>query len=137
MCGKTLRAAKPKPYPSLPVTLGDHLKKRRIELGLLQRELAKQLGVSEWTLRHWEKDSRAPAIRFVPRIIERLGYHPDPEPKGLGQRIEWARRREGLSIRELAMKLGVDPETLRRWGRGIRIPRGGWLELVEEFLRGR
>jgi len=57
-----------------PSPRGDHLKRRRLELGFLQREVAKELGVSEWTLRHWEEDARTPAIRFVPRIIAFLGY---------------------------------------------------------------
>ncbi len=102
---KALRAAKPKPYPSVPVTLGEHVKTRRIQLGLLQRELAKQLGVSEWTLRHWEKDTTTPAIRFVPRIIAFLGYDPYPEPIDLSQRLFSAGRRQGLSICELAKHL--------------------------------
>jgi DNA-binding XRE family transcriptional regulator len=134
---KTLKAAKPKPYPAVPVTLGDHLKMRRIELGLLQRESAKQLGVSEWTLRHWEKDTTTPAIRLVPRIIAFLGYDPYPQQIDLSQRLFSARRSQGLSIRQLTKHLGIDTETLRRWERGIRIPRGRWLELLEEFLRGR
>jgi DNA-binding transcriptional regulator YiaG len=121
----------------MPETLGDHLRKRRYERGLLQEAAADRLGVNTWTLGNWEKGHTKPALRLWPSIIEFLGYDPESEPEGLGQRIEWARRREGLSIRELARKLGVDPETLRRWERGIRIPRGRWLDSVEEFLRGR
>ncbi len=131
---KTLKAAKPKPYPSVPITLGDHLKRRRIELGLLQRELAKQLGVGEWALRHWERNTTAPAIRFVSRIIAFLGYDPYPVPKSLPDRLRAARRRQGISRRELARRLGLDEETLARWERGTRQPRGKYLTLVERFL---
>ena len=77
------------------------------------------------------------AIRFVPGIIAFLGYDPYPEPIELSQRLFSARRSQGLSIRELAKRLGMDPETLRRWERGIRVPRGRWLGLVDEFLCGR
>jgi transcriptional regulator with XRE-family HTH domain len=131
---RTLKAGKPKPYPAVPGTLGDHLKRRRLELGLLQREVAEQLGVSESTLRHWEKYTTTPAIRFVPRILEFLGYDPYPEPIDLSQRLFWARRRRGRSIREVARELGIDPGTLQRWERGLRIPRGKWLELVERLV---
>jgi DNA-binding transcriptional regulator YiaG len=118
----------------VPVTLGDHLKRRRIELGLLQRELAKQLGVSEWTLRHWERNTTAPAIRFVPRIIAFLGYDPYPASTSLPERILAARRRQGICRRELARRLGLDKETLARWERGTRRPRGKYHALVERFL---
>jgi ribosome-binding protein aMBF1 (putative translation factor) len=59
---------------------------------------------------------------------------PEPKPSDLAQRIQWARRRQGLSLRGLAKKLGVDTDTLRRWEHGIRIPRGKHLVLVERFL---
>ena len=91
--------------------------------------------MNEWTVRNWEKGRREPAIRLWPRVVEFLGYDPDPEPDGIGQRIKWTRRRRGLSIHEFARKLGVDPEALRRWERGIRIPRGKYLALVEPFVR--
>jgi transcriptional regulator with XRE-family HTH domain len=131
---KTLRAPKPTPYPSVPVILGDHLRRRRIDLGLLQRELANQLGMSESSVPHWERNTTAPAIRFVPRIIAFLGYDPYPEPIDLSQRLFCGRRRQGLSICGLAKHLGINPETLRRWERGIRIPRRRWRDLVEGFL---
>jgi DNA-binding transcriptional regulator YiaG len=134
---KTLRSWKPTLYPDVPETLGDHLLKRRHELGLLQKDAAHSLGVNVWTLANWEKGYTSPKLCLWPGIIEFLGYDPNPEPDGLGQQIFSTRRRQGLPIRELAKQLGVDPETLRRWGRGTRIPRGRWLELVEEFLRGR
>jgi DNA-binding XRE family transcriptional regulator len=86
------------PYPEILATLGDHLMKRRFELGLRQKEAAPHLGVNEWTVRNWEKGGREPAIRLWPRIIEFLGYDPDAEPEILGQRIEWVRRRDGSLI---------------------------------------
>jgi DNA-binding transcriptional regulator YiaG len=133
---KTLKAAKPKPYPSVPVTLGDHLKKRRCELGLLQREVAAQLRVNEWTWRNWETNRRAPAIRFVPRIIAFLGYDPYLAPSSLPERILAARRRQETSRREFARRLGLDEETLALWERGTRQPRGEYLISVGQFLRG-
>ncbi len=45
-----------------------------------------------------------------------------------------ALRRQGISRRELARQLGLDAETLARWERGTRQPRGKYLTLVEEFL---
>jgi DNA-binding XRE family transcriptional regulator len=44
------------PYPRAPRTLGEHLKKRRCELGLRQKDAAQLLGVNEFTYLGWEKD---------------------------------------------------------------------------------
>jgi len=60
---------KPRDYSDRPRTLGEHLKKRRRELGLLQREVAAQLGVAVETLINWEKDRTRPvAAQFRPVI---------------------------------------------------------------------
>ncbi len=75
---KTLRSAKPTPYPDVPETLGDHLLKRRHELGLLQKHVAASIGVNSWTLANWEKGYTSPKLRSWPGIIEFLGYGPHP-----------------------------------------------------------
>jgi len=108
---------KPKPYKEAPETLGEHLRKRRMELGLLQRQVALQLGVSPFTYLTWEKDQLEPEVRMVPRIIGHLGYDPFPEPKTLGERIKAKRRRFGLSQEQAAKHLSIDEGTLRRWER--------------------
>jgi DNA-binding XRE family transcriptional regulator len=41
-------------YPKLLQSLGDHLRKHRLDLGLLQREVAMQLGVAPATYPNWE-----------------------------------------------------------------------------------
>jgi DNA-binding transcriptional regulator YiaG len=50
-------------------TLGEQLKKRRLELGFSQRELAGRLGVSAWTVLNWEKGKTQPAAGYIPAII--------------------------------------------------------------------
>jgi ribosome-binding protein aMBF1 (putative translation factor) len=74
------------------------------------------------------------ALRFWPGIIEFLANDPNSEPSDLAQRIQWARRRRGLSLRVLAKRLRVDPDTLRLWECGVRTPQGKYLALVERFL---
>jgi len=62
----SLHATKPKIFKGLskpiknPKTLGDKIRNRRIELGLLQNELAEMVGVSEDTIRNWEKNNCLP-----------------------------------------------------------------------------
>ena len=113
-CHFTLTGPKPSPlpYPAELCTLGDHLRKRRLDLGLLQQEVAAQLGVTEATIVNWELNHTSPEIRFIPRIIAFLGYDPNSAPPGsLGERPVLYRRRSGFSQKPLVGRLGVDPGT--------------------------
>jgi transcriptional regulator with XRE-family HTH domain len=84
----TLKAPRTKDYPEKPQTLGEHLKKRRRELGLLQREAAERMGVSTDRVVNWENDKTAPvAAQFRP-VVAFLGYDPTPEPQTLAERLE-------------------------------------------------
>ena len=49
-----LTATKPTEFQGVPQTLGDHLRRRRLKLGLYQREVAARLGVNVWTIQNWE-----------------------------------------------------------------------------------
>ena len=117
-CHIRLTARKPPPalYPRELRTLGDHLRKRRLDLGLLQGEIAEQLDVDDMTICSWELNHTSPQLRFIPRIIAFLGYIPhDTHSDTLAKRIVTCRRAMGLSQKELAGRLGVDPSTLGRW----------------------
>ena len=87
-----------------------------MELGLFQRELAEKLGIDESTVHNWECDHSGPALRFLPKIIQFLGYHPKiADSHTLGESIVDLRRIHGWSQKQLARRLGVDPSTLARW----------------------
>ncbi len=116
------------------MTIGDHVKRRRCEIGLLQREAARLLGVSEFTVINWETNRCSPNLRVLPRVISFVGYSPFPEGESLRERLVARRWALGLSRRELAQRLEVDPATLGRWERGVREPRGKYLALVERFV---
>jgi DNA-binding XRE family transcriptional regulator len=79
------------------VTIGDHLRKRRLDVGLLQRELAERLGVDETTVTNWELNRTAPALRFLPGIVRFLGYVLRAAENTLGERLLGFRRERGLS----------------------------------------
>jgi len=75
-CHIQLTARKP-PSPACPRelhTLGDHIRKRRLDLGLLQREVAEKLQVNQMTVCNWETNRTSPQLRFIPRIVAFLGY---------------------------------------------------------------
>ncbi len=58
-------------------TLGDHIRKRRLDLGLLQRDVAARIGSDTSSVTNWEKGHTEPENRFLPAILELLGYDPN------------------------------------------------------------
>ena len=84
-CHAELRASKPRPvhYPKQINTLGDHIRKRRLDLKLLQKQVADRIGVHELTITNWERNATVPAIRHIPAIIRFLGYDPLPSSNSL------------------------------------------------------
>lgn len=118
-----LRAKKPKDYSETPQTLGQHLKKRRRELRLFQREAAQRMGIDVFTYLNWEKDKTVPvAARFRP-VVEFLGYNPSPEPQTLAARVEAKRRVLGTTFEQLAGYLSWDSGSLARYLNGTwRLP---------------
>ena len=116
-------------------TLGDHLRKKRLDLGLLQKEVAQRLGIATDTVTNWEKGRTSPRLRLIPQIIEFLEYVPfSGEGKTFGQRIVEMRRALGVRQEDLAHQLSVDPSTLARWEQGMERPLEQHLENVNVFL---
>lgn len=114
-CHRTLVAALPKPgYPKQIKHLGDHVRARRIDLGLRQLDVADRLGAEKDTVRNWEVGRTEPEIRFLPAVIAFLGYNPLPESNTPGGEIERRRLSLGWSQSQLADRAGVDPATIRR-----------------------
>src|SRR5262245_35711900 len=107
-----------------PKTMGEHMRNRRLALHIMQQELADRFGVHRVSVQNWERGMTEPAIGFIPRIIEFLGYDPLPEPDLAHEKIPYARRRLGMTQEELADALEVDPTVIWRWERGDEFPTG-------------
>ena len=89
--------------------------KKRLDLKLLQQDVASQIGVTESTLLNWEHNRSTPTLRYLPRVIAFLKYDPmDISPTTLGDRLFKYRQYKGLSQKELAKQIGIDPSTLSR-----------------------
>jgi transcriptional regulator with XRE-family HTH domain len=75
MCHLTLGGSKPKSYayPTELKTIGDHIRKRRLDLGLLQREVAERVRSDVMTILNWEKNRTKPKARHMPAIRAFLG----------------------------------------------------------------
>jgi len=138
-CHISLKASKPKSseYPKELKSLGDHLRKRRLDLKLLQKDVGQRIGGSASDVWNWENNRVSPAVKFIPAILAFLGYNPMPKPEALSGQLVWYRTGKGWTQRDFAKALGVDPTTLARWERGERKPWGKYQALVTSILTGR
>jgi site-specific DNA recombinase len=120
--------------PEMLDTLGDHLLRRRLTLKLLQRQVAEQVGVDKTSIYNWENNRSKPDLVHMPAIILFLGYNPIPPPTGWPDRLVQGRSAMGLTQKEAARRIGVDPSTLARWERGEREPTGAFAASASRFL---
>jgi transcriptional regulator with XRE-family HTH domain len=104
-------------------------------LKLLQRDVAEQLGVDKTSVHNWEANNTKPDVQYMPAIIRFLGYNPLPRGDGWAERLVNGRTAIGLSQKDAARELGVDPSTLARWERGEREPTGQFATRASRFLR--
>jgi len=136
-CKVTLKAEKPASalYPKKLKTLGDHLRKRRLNLNLLQKEVAQKIGVDKASIYNWENNRISPSIYSIPKIIGFLGYVPfDIKTKTLEEKIKTYRLILGLSQKKLANLLGIDVSTIGHWERGKNSPQKRHLKNLTTFF---
>jgi transcriptional regulator with XRE-family HTH domain len=111
------------------------MRTRRLNLKLLQKQVADQIGVHETTITGWEGNATIPEVRYMPAIIEFLGYNPLPVGGALPERLAMKRKALGLSKRKMAEMLGLDPATLMGWEAGRHQPTRKSLELTGRILQ--
>lgn len=160
-CDRTISASRASYLPShnrgipiakQPKTIGEHLRRRRLELHLHQSQAAQSLNVSTVSLSRWERDHTYPTWDYHERIIDYLGHDPFPSighkdpyrnetngvaslsPSSLGQNLRNRRLELKLNRHQCAEKLGVDAKTLRSWETGSRQPCRKHRDAIEAFL---
>ncbi len=83
---------------------------------------------------NWELGHTKPEVRYIPKIIEFIGYCPyDPTAEPI-DRIEMIRRAPGQTQEEFAHILGVDESSLANWVRREHKPGRHSLEILQKFL---
>lgn len=96
-------------YVEHPKTIGEHLARRRLELGLLQRRVAEIIGVCEDTITYWENGRSTPHVHYYPKIINFLGYVPfSVNAQTLDEKVYIYRLLNGLTQVELARQLRLN-----------------------------
>lgn len=102
---------------------------------LLQKDVAKLIGVSEDCITYWENGRSEPQIQFMPKIIEFLGYMSvDIDISTLGGRIKSYRIQHGLSYKKMGKLLGVDASTVGAWEKGISKPKAMTCMFLRKIL---
>jgi transcriptional regulator with XRE-family HTH domain len=94
-----------------------------------------QIGVSTDTVTNWEKNRTNPDLRAVPGVLKFLGYDPRETPDSIATELSNFRHARGLTQKELANILNVDPSTLSSWEQSKRNPKGVLLERVWRFVQ--
>jgi transcriptional regulator with XRE-family HTH domain len=68
------------------------------------------------------------------QIIEFLGYNPVQTAEYVGDQLVHVRKIRGLSQKQMARQLCVDPGTLGRWERNKREPAAKYLQTISRIL---
>jgi DNA-binding XRE family transcriptional regulator len=68
--GKKPRA---KAYPREVTTIGDAIRERRLDLGLLQKDIAKIIGCDQTSILNWKKGYNKPAMNKMAGVVRFLG----------------------------------------------------------------
>ena len=116
-------------------SIGLHIKKKRLDLKLLQKDVALLVGVTEESIMHWETGRFPPQLQFYPGIIKFLGYNPFAvETETLGGKVKNYRFLKGISHKKMGKLVGVDGATISTWETGKHEPQGANLTRLNDVL---
>jgi transcriptional regulator with XRE-family HTH domain len=119
-----LKAVKPKPkgYPCEINSIGDHIRKARLDRCLQLAEVAAEIGVTEAMVSLWEMNRNTPTVSKMPGIVRFLGFAPYEIPKTFGAWLLLVRTTLGYSQRKLAHLIGGDQRSIHEWECDLRQP---------------
>lgn len=118
----------------VPQTVGEHIKYERVRRGMRQRDLALATNADVWTVITWEKHGAEPSVKFIPAIIEWLGYDPLPTGETFGEKIRWKRKKAGLTRQQLADRVGLSYCAIEQWERNACKPLPSNLRMLERTI---
>jgi DNA-binding XRE family transcriptional regulator len=116
-----------------PQTLGGHIRKRRLDLGLLQIEVVAMIGVSENTVWNWEHGTEK-ELKHIPTIIAFLGHVLRKCPGDTLGRLAHFKKIKGLSFKRFGPLMGRDPKQLPDRLSGRKAPIEKDCQKLQAFL---
>lgn len=123
-------------YPKSLNSLGDHLRKVRLDRELSQPQVARLLQVTTDTVTYWEMNRCRPTAKLAKRVMAFLGYLPFQEDGSLARRLHLARLISGKTQKEAAEVIGCDASNLRFIELERRKPGGQTMRKILEFIDG-
>lgn len=108
----------PRAFQGVPATVGEHIRKKRLNDGLTQKQVGELIGVNACTILNWEKSKTKPTPRDWPSIAAFVGYEIFPDAQTIAEKLRVERLRRGWSRKVAAKELGLDESTLRDWEAG-------------------
>lgn len=93
--------------------MGEKILRRRLELGLTQKEIAKQLGINDQTVSRWETGESNPNIKHYPFVISFLDYYPFEIDDTFGGKIKRYRFINGMSRKKLAQLFKISSKLIQ------------------------
>jgi len=123
--------------------LGAHLESSRLHSGLRRADLASRLGVSEETIRLWERGAVQPSPDHLARLIAMLSLEEPlappppleaPELPPLARKLRAERTARGLTQAAASTLMGVPQATYAGWETGRATPTEVFLRPIAEFL---
>ena len=123
-------------YPTKLVTIGDHLRKVRLDRGLKQVEVAEILKTDVRNVFRWETTDRTPLPFLSKRVLKFIGYIPiDLDAASLAEQLYWARQVAGLSQEQAAKEIGVSEQTIVFTEKNNKIPKSPIIQSkVADFI---
>jgi len=99
-----------------PKTVGEHLYKRRLELGLSQSAVGAKVGVCRVAYSDYETDKMLPDHRTMPKVVRFLGFLPWPADPAA--RLHLCRRALGIAAIDFEHRFHVSRYRLCLWETG-------------------
>ena len=136
-----LNLTSPKPkhfkYPAYIQTVGEELRKERMDRNLSQHAVAEMMGVNKNMVHEIELGKYGTTIYALHKVYTFLGYVPTTlniDITALRGKLFAYRIRYGLTYAKLAHKIGLDKSTLTRFELG-RIAKEETIEKIEQYLK--
>lgn len=124
-------------------TIGQRIAEERKKAGMTQAQLAAKLNVTPQNISQYERGIKNPKIGTLNKIANALGVPiTELDPSAIhslrfipiGKRIENERIAQGVSVEELASRLGISPEKVREYERGDVVPSKHTMCLIADGL---
>ena len=122
-------------YPMNPQTLGEHIRKRRMDLNMTKKAMAIKFNVNEMTVGTWENNKHVPPPKHYANLIKYIGYLPfETKNLSLGKQLYYARQVAGLTQEKLSRLIKIDESSLRLIELDQRKPQSKIYKILYGFI---